>query len=105
MAIRNLRAGTRIRHWIWFPAGTQLKGVQGFVYYHQLGKTEPAWNGSLVVIEALLPGTWNSIDHQVPPDVDYANGGVIDLGIEWNGKVALTQPLKVYVDDVTITPP
>lgn len=103
-SIRNLAAGTRIRFWVWFPVGAPLEGVQAFIYYYQRGKG-PHWGGQLTVIGLLTPGAWNALDREVPADVDYAAGGIVDFGIEWNPTAALTQPLRVYVDDVTVTPP
>jgi hypothetical protein len=101
----RLIAGTRIEHWVWFPAGARLLGVQGFVYCYRLGEAEPRWEGNLTPIGDLMPGRWNRIEHQVPANVDVPAGGVVDFGIEWNGEGALTQPLTVYIDDVSVWAP
>ena len=97
--------GVRIRQWIWFPPGTQLDGVQAFIYYYRQGANPPRWEGDMTLVSSLTPGIWHPLDEVVPDDVDLGKGGVIDWGIEWTFKGPQAQPVKVYVDDVSILPP
>lgn len=98
-----LKAGSRIEQWVWFPAGARLIGVQGFVYCYRQGMGAK-WFGQQTPIHQLVPGAWNRLQHQVPPDLDVAAGGVIDFGVEWVGEGPLS-PLTVYIDDVSVWAP